>query len=134
MRSSPPQTVPENLDYFFIETTRGESAEDWKLAIEEILNQLFPDGKLNWWHPFTVGPRFQWRGHDFRAFRCPAGSVSCHLYMRAIKEPLGRVMLMTFTRGDSPVMVDWIENGTEKDFEAAELVAILRESLLKSRE
>ena len=51
------QSRPHPPDCCFVETYDGESAEQWRAAVEDILAHLWADGSApGWWQPFTAGP------------------------------------------------------------------------------
>ena len=56
-------------DCCFIETHEGESDEQWRQAVEEILANLWESAKPGWWYPFEVGPLVRWDDRSFRSFR-----------------------------------------------------------------
>jgi hypothetical protein len=111
------------LDYFFIETNATESELDWRCVCEEMLAHLWEDVKPNWWYPFTIGPVVTFASRSFRAFRCPAGSVTAHLYVQGTKRPLSRALLLLSRRADAPadgpVIATLIENGREESSDGA---------------
>lgn len=63
-------------DCCFMETHEGESEDQWRHAVEDMLGSRWDTAKPRWWHPFEAGPVVRWDGRAFRSFRCWPGGCS----------------------------------------------------------
>jgi len=85
-----------DIHMVLIETYLNETPDAFKTAVEDILTHLGDEPKDNWWYPFKVGNLYELQSRLYREFDCDASSVSCHMLLKASKEPgLSRAFIIT---------------------------------------
>lgn len=77
-----------------IETTSDECDDDFRAAIDSMLEQVWDPPQTAWWHQYDLGRVFEFASRQFREFLCPAGSVSLHLVSLASKTDLERALIL----------------------------------------
>ena len=112
--------------YFLIESPREEQSEALQIFVASILQSIVPERPV-WWHPFDIGDCFQYGDRTFREFRCIAGSVSCHLQVRARREDGIPRALIYFATEDEVEVGYEIRGGKQYSFDPSEVRPITHE-------
>ena len=105
--------------FFLIESRADESDQAFCTAVEDILQQIHT--KPKWWYPFKAGARFVRGSTVFREFECIAGSVSCHLLLRAGRDGgIPRAIVYREER-DGVRRAYEVRNGVQSEFNPDEI-------------
>ena len=105
-----------------IESHANESdavLRDWcDDTLSEIYGGMMPD-----WLSYELGSAFEYRGQRFREFDCIAGSVTCHLFMRATRGTgISRQILIVGERANRQPVATLIRAGQETEIPRTSIV------------
>ena len=104
-----------------IETQPGESLDEFRVAVDDILTHLWDEPRAGWWHPYEVRDTYRIAGVTFRHFSCIAGSVEALLFQRARNGMSRRLAILP----DSTCVCvpTLVENGTKIPIDPSDLEA-----------
>ena len=78
-RRSGRRPLIDQANMTLIETQPGESLDEFRVAVDDILTHLWDEPRAGWWHPYDVRDTYRIAGVTFRHFSCIAGSVEALL-------------------------------------------------------
>lgn len=104
-----------------VETHSGETEDELRAAIDELLTQVPIPPRRDWWHPYELRGLYEWQGIQFRHFFCIAGSVEIWVWKSAVDGGPRRVILLpgeSLTMFVDPTMIG---RGVEVPVNAADV-------------